>query len=163
MTASAKAVVERLTEDVWNRGELDAIDELVAEDFIDHWALPGERDGRRGLRELVAGVRQAFPDFHIDRHEVIGEDDWVGERWSASGTHRGPFLGFPATGAKVMLRGVAFCRVEDGLIAENYGLIDELSLLRQIGAAGPAAPVTAPTLPTWGGPVPGVAPAPETT
>jgi hypothetical protein len=72
MTASAKAVVERLTEEVWNRGDLDVIDELVAETFVDNWALAGERDGREGLRELVRHVREAFPDFHITRFEVIG-------------------------------------------------------------------------------------------
>lgn len=99
MTASAKAVVERLTEEVWNRGDLDVIDELVAETFVDHWALAGERDGREGLRELVRHVREAFPDFHNTRFEVIGEDNWIGERWSAVGTHKGPFLGVPPTGA----------------------------------------------------------------
>jgi steroid delta-isomerase-like uncharacterized protein len=163
MAVSAKAVVERLTEEVWNRGDLEVIDELVAETFVDHWALPGERDGREGLRELVRHVREAFPDFHITRFEVIGEDNWIGERWSAAGTHMGPFLGVPPTGVQVSLRGVAFCRIERGQVVENYGLIDELSLLRQIGAlpAGPQA--TAPTLPTSAGPVPGAAPASHTT
>ena len=163
MTVSAKAVVERLTEEVWNRGDLEVIDELVAETFVDHWALPGERDGREGLRELVRHVREAFPDFHINRFEVIGEDNWIGERWSAVGTHKGPFLGVPPTGVQVNLRGVAFCRIENGQVVENYGLIDELSLLRQIGALSAGPEAAAPTLPTWGGPVPGAAPASQKT
>ena len=139
MGSDGIAVVERLTEEVLNGNDLSAAEELVADDFIDHWAVPGEADGRAGLVGAVNRIRTAFPDLVVSAHEMFGEGEWVFERWTAEGTHQGPFFGLPATGQRVNMRGLSLSRVVDGKLTENYGLVDELSLLRQLGPAAQRA------------------------
>ena len=58
-----KALLRRFYEELWSQGDLKVIPELVAEDFVDHHALPGAPSGREGLAALVTIWRTAFPDM----------------------------------------------------------------------------------------------------
>lgn len=116
-----------------NTGDLDACIELVKPDLIINLAeLPEPLHGRDIWRQGAAMFRRAFPDLHAEIEDIFGSGDRVAVRLSMSGTHRGEYLGIPATGRPVSYVSHEFYRVQDGLIAEEWLCSDTASLLRQI-------------------------------
>src|SRR5215469_3307851 len=113
------AVVGRFMEEVINQGNLDAADEIVAEDFVELDPLPGQRQGREGLKEVIGMLRAAFPDIHWVVDETIAAGEKVVTRFTWTGTHRGPFLGIPATGRNVRVKGVVIDRLSGGRMADS--------------------------------------------
>lgn len=128
-----EALLRRWFEEVWNKGRAEAIDEMLAADAIIH-GLGDELRGPAGFKPFHTAFRDAFPDIHLQVHEVLAEGGMVAVRWSGAGTHRGDGLGLAATGNAVRFEGMTFARVERGLIVEGWNVFDQLSLLRQIGA-----------------------------
>jgi steroid delta-isomerase-like uncharacterized protein len=128
-----KAVVRRFYDDVFTRGELDVLDELVAAAFAFTRPRPPP-GGRAGLEQLASHGRAVFPDLRVVADELIAEGDRVVARWTASGTHTGaPYHGVPATGKAVTEVGVDIWRLADGRLAELWHLGDGLGLRRQFG------------------------------
>ena len=116
-----------------NAGDLDACIELVKPDLIINLAeLPEPLHGRDIWRQGAAMFRRAFPDLHAEIEDIFGSGDRVAFRLSMSGTHRGEYLGIPATGRPGSYVSHEFYRVQDGLIAEEWLCSDTASLLRQI-------------------------------
>lgn len=128
----SRKLVDRFYEDVLNGRRLDIIDEIAAEDYTEHDPLPGQDDGRQGLRERVHTLICALePMFTVQ--DVIAEDDRVVVRWRNRGTHVDAFLGLPATGKTFDIAGIDVYRVEGGLLAEHWHVVDQLSMLVQLG------------------------------
>ena len=120
--------------DAFERGDVDRLDELVHPDVIDHNAFDEQSSGIDGYREFFKVWNIAFPDLRMSLDLTVSEDDLIAYRWTASGTHRGPYHGHPPTGRSVRFSAIAVNRIRDGLIAEEWIEIDNLGLLRQIGA-----------------------------
>jgi len=137
-----KAVVSMFVEEVINQGRFERADDLVAIDFAELDPLPGQQQGREGLIEVIGQMRSAFPDMHWVLDEMVAEGDKVFSRFTWSGTHRGAFLGIPATGTSVRVNGMVVDRVVDSKMAESRILMDKLSLMQQLGVI-PAAQVAA--------------------
>jgi steroid delta-isomerase-like uncharacterized protein len=135
---SNEAVVARFIEEVINQGHLNAADEIVAEDFIELDPLPGQRQGREGLKEVIAMLRTAFPDIRWVTDETISAGEKVVTRFSWTRTHRGPFLGIPPTSKPVRVKGIVIDRVVFGKMANSRMLMDTLGVMQQLGAV-PAA------------------------
>jgi len=127
------AVVMRFMEEVINQGHLDAADEIVEEGFVELDPLPGQRQGREGLKEIIAMMRTAFPDIHWVADETIACGDKVVSRFTWTGTHRGAFLGIPATGKNVSVKGVVIDRLSGGKMADSRILMDSLGMMQQLG------------------------------
>jgi ketosteroid isomerase-like protein len=72
-----KALLRRFYEELWSQGDLEAISELVADDFVDHYPLPGAPPGREGLAALITTWRTAFPDMRETCEDLIAEGDKV--------------------------------------------------------------------------------------
>ena len=134
MSESNKALLRRDLEEVWNQGNLDAIDELFAADVILHEAPPGALSGAEGVKQVVAGYRAAFPDLHFTIEDLIAEGDRVVNRWSLTGTHKGELMGIPPSGKQVTSTGISIVRIADGKIVEIWGASDQLGLMQQLGA-----------------------------
>lgn len=120
-------------------GDLDAMDELVAEDYIDHNPppFPGLGQGRDGLKQAFQIFLEATPGRH-EIEDQIAEGDKVVTRLTAYGTHKGPLPGgIEATGRDISETAVAIHRVEDGRIAEHWSARDDLGLLIQLGVVSP--------------------------
>ena len=133
------ATVGRFVEEVINHGRLEAADELVHEDFVELDPLPGQQQGRQGLKDVIAMMRGAFPDIHWVIEETIAAGDKVVSRFKWSGTHRGIFAGIPATGRSVTVPGVVIDRLSGGKMADSRILMDTLGLMQQLGVVpGPA-------------------------
>jgi len=127
------AVVGRFIEEVINQGKLDAADEIVEENFIELDPLPGQRQGREGLKEVIAMLRVAFPDIHWVTDETVAAGDKVVTRFTWTGTHRGTFLGIPATGRHITVKGVVIDRLSAGRMADSRILMDSLGMMQQLG------------------------------
>jgi steroid delta-isomerase-like uncharacterized protein len=133
-SADLIALHRRYNDDVLNAGNLDLIDALFAADYVGH-APPGpDRLGPAALKGFVAETRAAFPDllFTVEDRRVDG--DGLMARWTARGTHRGAFMGVPATGRQVIISGIAIHRFAAGQIVESWDYMDDLGLLLQLGA-----------------------------
>ena len=128
-----KAVIERFTNDVLNQGRLETADEIVAENFVELDPLPGQKQGREGLKEIVAMLRSAFPDMHWIIEETIASGEMVVSRFHWTGTHRGAFMGMPATGKSVKVKGVVIDRIVGGRMSESRILMDDLGMMQQLG------------------------------
>ena len=133
-TAENKKVIAAFVEDVINQGRLDRADDLVPLDFVELDPLPGQQQGREGLKDVIGGMRAAFPDLHWVLDEVVAEGDKVVSRFTWTGTHRATFLGIPSTGRKVTVKGVVIDRLAEGKMADSRILMDSLGLMQQLGA-----------------------------
>jgi steroid delta-isomerase-like uncharacterized protein len=128
------AIVDRLDTEGFGRGNVDVVDEVVAEDFVDHQAMPGMSPDREGLKTLIRALHQAFPDMQMQIEDRIVAGDKVVERWSCTGTHDGEFMGLPPTHRRIEIRGMDISRLEDGRLVEHWTQVDMLSMLQQLGA-----------------------------
>ena len=95
MSEENKAIEGRFIEEVLNKKNLAAADELVAEDFVELDPFPGQEQGREGLKQVLRMLFAAFPDLQWTIEELIAEGDKVVNRFTWHGTHRGEFLGIP--------------------------------------------------------------------
>jgi steroid delta-isomerase-like uncharacterized protein len=128
-----KALVRRFYDEFVSQGKLEVADEIVAADFTRH--RPGAEPGREGLKQYIAADRATFPDMVVTPEEVLAaEGGRVVVRFTASGTHSGAdFQGFPASGRRATVAGIAIFRVADGKLAELWQQADGVALRRQLG------------------------------
>jgi steroid delta-isomerase-like uncharacterized protein len=134
-----KALVRRFWEQVWNQGDLLAIDEMVAPEFVKY--VPGRpMRGIQALKDWIAMSRTGAPDLRFTIEQEVAEGDAVATRWSARGTHSGPLLGIPATGKVVTMSGINIFRIANGKITEDRTAEDTLGLLQQLGVIPPMGP-----------------------
>lgn len=132
-TKENKALVERESDEMWNKGNLAVADEVFAADVILHGGLPGQPSSVEGVKQGVQLNRAAFPDFHVTIDDLIAEGDKVVSRWTMRGTHKGEMLGMPPTGKQVAMEGITIARIADGKIVEVWNSADQLSLMQQLG------------------------------
>jgi steroid delta-isomerase-like uncharacterized protein len=134
------SVLDRINQEAFNRGNVDVIDELVADDFVEHDPMPGATPDREGFKAMVRGLREAFPDLHLDVEDQLVDGDRIAERWSCTATHEGEFMGIPATHRHVEVHGMDISRLQDGVLVEHWTQLDMVSLLQQLGAMPSEAP-----------------------
>ena len=130
-------VVRRFIEEVLNQGKVDAAGQFFWEDMVEQVPLPGQGPGLEGLKDALRGLRSAFPDMHGSVEEQIVEGDKVLSRFEWKGTHRGLFLGVPATDRPVSVWGMVIDRFEGGKIKETRIIMDTLGLMMQLGVVPP--------------------------
>ena len=128
-----KTLIRRLVDEVYNEGNLDVVDELVAPDVFNHAAVPEHQHGIAGFRHLIEWVREFSSDVHYDIDDIIAEGDKVAVRMTQSGTHTGTIRGIPPTGKRFSAEYVHWFRLADGKVAELWALTDHLSRLQQLG------------------------------
>jgi predicted ester cyclase len=128
-----KAIVHRLFE-VWNTGNLDAIEELYAADYVaDYRPYAALRHGYDAIKGMVQCAHVAFPDYHEELEEMIAEGDKVVVRLTITGTQLGQWGPLPPTGKPVRFEEIVILRFIDGKVVEQRGLPDNLAALRQLG------------------------------
>jgi steroid delta-isomerase-like uncharacterized protein len=133
-----KQAVRRFYQEVINARNLDAIDELLAADGLDHTS--GSQSAEQS-RQFVSMLFQAFPDLRVEVHDVVAEGELVAARVTYTGTHQGEFVGIPATGRQTTVNGVDSFRMQEGRQAERWGGPDMFSFLVQAGVMpGPGTP-----------------------
>ena len=133
MSAENKAIMRRLIEEGFNRGNLEVYDELVAPDFVNHSAPPGAPPTREGWKQGAAMFRAAFPDLHFHIEDEIAEGDLVVTRFTGHGTHQGELMGIPATDKDLTFSGINIARIAGGKIMESWEEFDKLGVMEQLG------------------------------
>ena len=133
-----KVAVRRFYQEVINGRNLDALDELLTPDGVDHTF--GSQNPEQA-KQFFGMVHQAFPDLQAEVHDVIAEGELVAARVTYTSTHQDEFLGIPATGKQTTTNGVDFFRMQDGRQVEHWGGPDMFSFLMQLGVMpGPGTP-----------------------
>ena len=133
-----RKLARRMIEQVWNKRDLQAIDEFVAPNYVLH--DPSSPDFGRGpeaCKRHVGLYTAAFPDTHFVIDSMIAEGDQVVTRWTVHATHRGRLNDIPATGRPVTVTGITVSRIANGKLQEDWVSWDALGLMRQLGAARP--------------------------
>jgi steroid delta-isomerase-like uncharacterized protein len=140
MSAESKAVVLRHHEEIWSKGNLDAIDAVYAPEFVGHH--PGAPDwiGSESVKLIVRTMRDAFPDFTETIEDVVAEGDRVVTRFTSTGTHLGALRGLAPTGRRMSMAEMAVFRVARGRIVEKWGIFDRLGMVQQLGIVPSAWP-----------------------
>jgi steroid delta-isomerase-like uncharacterized protein len=115
-----------------NAGQVEQLGDLVTDDYIEHDPIPGQGTGREGALDRFSILVSALaPHFTVE--DTICEGDRVVVRWTNAGTHVGEFAGIPATGGTFSIAGVDIYRVDDNRLAEHWHVVDQLSMLAQLG------------------------------
>jgi steroid delta-isomerase-like uncharacterized protein len=128
-----KLLAKRFYEEVLNGGDLSAIDELVADDFVEHEEFAGIPANKEGLRDWVALMRTAFPDLVVSVNQMMAGGDEIWVHMTMRGTQDGPLPHIPPTGRAVEISAFDRVRVRDGKAVEHWGVTDNLALLEQLG------------------------------
>jgi steroid delta-isomerase-like uncharacterized protein len=131
-TEQNKALARRVFEEVWNKGNLAAVDELTAANLVFHNAAQ-MLYAPEGFKQFVTMYRNAFPDTHFTVEDEIAEGDTVVIRWSVRGTHKGELLGVPPTGKQVTVSGITITLFANGKSVETWAEFDALGMLQQLG------------------------------
>ncbi len=113
----------------------DAITRQVGPEFTDHDAPPGIGRGPESVKQYLAMLLRAFPDIQITVEDEVAEGNLVAVRAKWRATHRGEFLGIPATNREVAFSGMVFWRIENGHLVERWANMDRVSLMRQLQGA----------------------------
>lgn len=132
--AENKALAQRWNDEVWNKADMAAIDELFAENFVFNYAPPGVEANLEGYKQTVAYFHRIFTNMLLTVEDMIAEGDKVAVRWKGISTHSGEFMGIPATGKEVSLTGNSIIRIEGGKIVEEWTEMDNLGMMMQLGA-----------------------------
>jgi steroid delta-isomerase-like uncharacterized protein len=129
-----KALIARIADDIWNRGDLAAVDEVMSPNGRYHGPhMPNGIGDRESWRRAIGMYRGAFPDSHVTFEELIVSGDTVVGRWSATGTHTGQHAGVAPTGKRIAIGGITIYRIEAGKIVEAWEQLDMLGMWQQLG------------------------------
>ena len=127
---------KRWGEEVASSGNLDVLDEILAEEFVDH--DPGDyAPTREGLKNFFRDFRTAFPDLSVEVEHMAATDEYVTIRYTARGTHRGEFMGHAPTGKTFEAPAMQLGRWRDGRCVERWGVTDQSAILEQLGLIDP--------------------------
>ena len=128
-----KAIVRRFVDEIFVQGRKESVDELLADDFVAHtWPSTGhpKDDLKAAIDRTSSGL--ADPEFTID--DLIAEGDRVAARLTTGATQVGPFMGLPATGKRYSIGEIHIFRLRDGKVVEHWHQLDQMGLMKQLGA-----------------------------
>ena len=134
MSEENKRLISRIYDEAISSGNYDVIDEVIAPNYVSH-GLPMSVNGPQEFRQSIEIFRSAFPDLYMLVEEQIADGDQVGNQGYITGTHRGEFLGVPASGQQIKVNVISIWRLENSKVVENWVRIDFMGLMQQIGAA----------------------------
>jgi steroid delta-isomerase-like uncharacterized protein len=131
-----KATVRRFVEEVFNKGNLNIISQLVDNNYVGHDpSQPSEVRGLEGLKKNIRDLRSAFPDLTLKINDIFADGDKVCCRWIGSGTHKNEYLGLPPTNKKATnVSGLEVFRLSNNKIVEDWNIWDAMGWMKQIGA-----------------------------
>ena len=119
---------------MFESGNFDGLESLMAENAVDHQTMPGiEATGREGFKAMVTAMRTAFPDIHSHVDDIIDAGDKVVIRSTMHGTNTGEMMGMPPTGKSITAQSIDIIRFENGMAVEHWGITEELQMMQQLG------------------------------
>ncbi|SRR5258708_24865183 len=147
MSADHKAVVRRLYEELWNKRKLEVVNEIISPSHaLQAPNISGSSVGPEAYKRQVLLFLAGYPDLRFSVDDLIAEKDKVVACWTFSGTHKGDFMGIPATNKKISVEGMTVHNVAHGKIMDSCTNWDALGMMQQLGvvpALGQEKSVTA--------------------
>lgn len=135
MSQSPQDVARRWFEEVWNKGRLDAVDELATEDAKGYgFPQPDSALNREQFKQYVMEFRESFSHVHVNMDETVSEGYRIAVRWTGHMKHTGSGLGFPATGQTVQVHGMTILHLREGRICEGWNALDLGSVIQFLSA-----------------------------
>lgn len=132
--AQNKALVARFYDEVWDKGNLEVAHEVFVDDYVRHDLRPSQAlPGPAGQAKIAEDFRRAFPDLRFVVDLLLGDGDLVAARWTATGTHTGPWGSLDPTGNPATFSGVNIFRFDEGKVVEIWNHRDDLGLMTQLG------------------------------
>jgi len=131
--ADLAALARRINDEVLSQGKVEVIDELIADDFVEHQAMPGMPSGKEALKAFTEMFRAAFPDLKVETVATAVDGDEVWLHSIMTGTHKGEFNGIAPTGKKVSVEMFDRVRTRDGKAVEHWGVSNDLGMMIQLG------------------------------
>ena len=128
-----KAIVRRFVAEIFVGGKPEAVDELVAEDFVPH-SWPSTAHPRDDLKRSIERVAAGLEDPVFTVEDLVAEDDRVAARLTTSATHVGDFMGMPASHRRYTVEEIHIFRIRDGQVVEHWHQFDRMSLIQQLEA-----------------------------
>jgi steroid delta-isomerase-like uncharacterized protein len=119
-----KALVRKFFEENWSKGNVAAVDEFMAADYVDHSIPAGLPPDTEGVKQATTTYHMAFPDLKATIDDIFAEGEMVAFRWSIRGTHLGDWLGIPPTGNHVTATGITVYRIAGKKVVENWTSFD---------------------------------------
>jgi steroid delta-isomerase-like uncharacterized protein len=136
MSAENKAIIRRLYGEVWNGRRLDLISEIISPSHALHDNnASGSSIGPEAYKTQVNRFLSGFPDLRFSIDDMVAEDEKLVVSWNIAGTHRGEFMGIPATNKKISVDGITINHIVNGKIIDSYINWDALGMLQQLGLA----------------------------
>jgi steroid delta-isomerase-like uncharacterized protein len=132
-TEENKALVRRFVDEIFVKGNVAAVDELLADDFVGH-TWPGPADGKTNLKQAIERVSAGLTDARFTIDDMIAEGDQVAARLTASARHTGDFMGMPGSGRRYEIGEIHIFRIRDGKFVEHWHQFDSIGMMRQLGA-----------------------------
>ena len=134
MSAANKAIIRRLYEEVWNQRKLELINEIISPSHaLQAPNVGGTAVGPEAYKRQVLRLLAGYPDLRWTIEDLIAEEDKVVACWSMSGTHKGEYLGVPATNKNVSVDGITIHHITNGKIMDSYSNYDALGMMQQLG------------------------------
>ena len=134
MSAEENKTTMRRYLDVFEQGNIELLDELLAPDYVNRTpATPDLPTGPEGVKGVVSMFRSAMPDLRVAVEDMIAEGDKVATRYTLEGTHEGELFGVPPTGRRLSIKSMTVERVSDGKIREHWRVTDNLEMMQQLG------------------------------
>ena len=135
MSAENKAIVRRLYEEVWNERKLEVVNELISSSHaLQGPNIFGSSIGPEAYKRQVSRFLEGYPDLCWTIENTIAEEDKVVACWTISGTHKGDFMGVPATNKKISVDGMTIHHIAGGKIMDSHSNWDTLGMMQQLGA-----------------------------
>jgi len=136
-TEENKAILRRIIAEIWNKGNLAVVDEVMAPNYVSHGDGGQEIKGPEGFKQMITMARTAFPDFHMTIEDIVAEGDKVACRFTCRGTHKGEIIGIAPTGKQVTVTGIGINHFVGGKEVEVWESIDQLAMMKQLGVVPP--------------------------
>jgi steroid delta-isomerase-like uncharacterized protein len=137
MSAEENKAIMRRFWDVWEEGNIELLDELLAPEYINHTlAAPDLPPGPEGVKAVVSMFRSAMSDLKVVIEDMVAEGEKVVTRYALEGTHKGELFGVAPTGRGLSIKSMTVERVVEGKIIEHWRVTDEMGMMRQLGVFG---------------------------
>lgn len=138
MSEAHETVLRRFAEEIVSNGDFSVLEELVHPTYV--FRSPGQEvHGLEGLRGVIGAYRAAFPDLKMTVEDLVVAGEKAVVSFTLTGTHEGDLMGVAATGKQVEVSGMVLSRLERGRIVEEWEVLDQLTLLQQLGVVSLAA------------------------
>ena len=129
-----KALISIYFNEIWNKGRMDLLDEIIAPDYINHSpGTPDPKPGPEGLKPIILDMRNGFPDLNYEIKDLIITEDKIVAKTVVSGTHVNDIWGMKPTGKKFEVDQINIEYIKDDKISEHWRITNELKMMKDLG------------------------------